>query len=170
MIRKAFLILVFTIFFLFHLSLYAGQAKVYRVIDGDTVQALAGASKITIRLVGIDAPELGRGKRDPGQPFCRQSQKTLAALVLNQVVEIKSYGLDQYDRTLAEIFCKNKNINLEMIRSGMAEVYRGRQPKGLDIQSYRDLEQQAQAVKIGIWSLGSEYQSPKEWRKEKRAQ
>ena len=35
---------------------FAGQFKVNRVTDGDTIKVTGNGSKITIRLVGIDAP------------------------------------------------------------------------------------------------------------------
>jgi endonuclease YncB( thermonuclease family) len=53
-------------------------------------------TKLTIRLVGIDAPEVSHKKYEPGQPFGQQSTKYLAGLVLNKTVDIKSYGPDRY--------------------------------------------------------------------------
>ena len=47
----------------------AGQYEVYRVVDGDTFIVKHGDIKITIRLVGIDAPELSNKKRRTDNPF-----------------------------------------------------------------------------------------------------
>jgi endonuclease YncB( thermonuclease family) len=55
---------------------------------------------LTIRLVGIDAPETSKKKNQPGQPFSRKSTKYLASLVLKKSIEVKSYGTDRYGRTL----------------------------------------------------------------------
>jgi endonuclease YncB( thermonuclease family) len=101
------------------------QYKVTRVHDGDTITVRAGSSELTLRLVGIDAPETSKKKREPGQPSSQQATKHLAGLVLNKVVEIKEYGHDRYGRTLAVVFLEGKNINLEMVKAGLAEVYRG---------------------------------------------
>lgn len=49
-----------------------GQYKVVRVADGDTITILNQGQKVRVRLVGIDAPETSRSKRDPGQPFRRK--------------------------------------------------------------------------------------------------
>jgi micrococcal nuclease len=78
----------------------AGDFKVARVYDGDTIKAEVHDIEIKVRLVGIDAPETYRKKREPGQPDSQQSKKHLAGLVLNKTVDIKGYGLDRYNRVL----------------------------------------------------------------------
>jgi micrococcal nuclease len=90
----------------------AGEYQVSRVLDGDTIVVVQGSGKLIIRLVGIDAPEISHKKYEPGQPFGQQSTKYLAGLVLNKVVDVKSYGPDRYGRTLGEVFLDDKNINL----------------------------------------------------------
>jgi len=52
------LILVLALFIAFYS--YAGQYHIIRVIDGDTIDVDHLNKKFTIRLVGIDAPELER--------------------------------------------------------------------------------------------------------------
>lgn len=54
---------------------FAGQFKVVRVYDGDTVMAAGHGITIKVRLLGIDAPETAHGKRKPGQPFSQRSKK-----------------------------------------------------------------------------------------------
>ena len=51
--------------------------KAIRVIDGDSIVISLGDEKQLIRLVGIDAPETSKNKRDPGQPYSQQSKKYL---------------------------------------------------------------------------------------------
>ena len=70
----------------------AGQFKVNRVTDGDTIKVSSNGSKITVRLVRIDAPETSKKKNEPGQPYSKKSTKHLAGLVLNKSVTVKSYG------------------------------------------------------------------------------
>jgi endonuclease YncB( thermonuclease family) len=76
-----------------------------------------------------------------------------------------SYGTDRYGRTLGVVYVEGKNVNLEMIRTGFAEVYRGRPAKGFDNVPYQEAEDAAKRAGIGVWSLGDKYISPKEWRK-----
>jgi micrococcal nuclease len=144
----------------------AGQFKVIRFTDGDTIKLRSADSKsdITIRLVGIDAPETSKKKNEPGQPFSQSSTKHLAGLVLNKSVDIKSYGTDLYGRTLGVVYCNGTNVNLEMVKAGLAEVYRGSPAKGLDLNAYKKAEKEAREAGRGMWSLGDNYVSPKEWR------
>jgi endonuclease YncB( thermonuclease family) len=51
--------------------------------------------------------------------------------VLNKDVEIKEYGQDRDGRTLGVVLLEGKNVNLEMIKAGYAEVYRGTPPQVL---------------------------------------
>jgi endonuclease YncB( thermonuclease family) len=145
---------------------FAGQFKVTRVTDGDTIKVTGDGSKITIRLVGIDAPETSKKKHEPGQPFSQKSTKYLASLVLNKVVDLKSYGTGRYGRTLGVVFVNGKNVNLAMVKAGLAEVYRGRPAKGFNPQPYKTAEQEARKNKRGMWIQGEKYISPKDWRKQ----
>ena len=143
----------------------AGQFTVTQVYSGDTVKVIGHDIEIKVRLVGIDAPETFKKKRHPGQPFTQESQKYLAGLVLYKTVDIKGYGLGRYNRILGLIHLNGKNINLEMVKAGLAEVYRGRFPRGFDPEPYLQAEAEARKAGRGMWSLGDRYVSPKEWRK-----
>ncbi len=59
-------------------------------------------------------------------------------------------------------------VNLLMVQEGLAEVYRGRPPRGFDIKPYQEAETQAKMRIAGIWTLMDEYISPKDWRKMKK--
>ena len=160
--------LILLLLFLPILSL-AGEFKVTRVYDGDTILVVRDRTDIRkVRLVGIDAPETSRKRYEPGQPYSQQSKKYLTSLVLNRTVTITSYDLDVYNRVLGVVFWEGININLQMVRSGLAEVYRGNPPKGLDLEPYWKAEKQAKAAMRGMWGLGDKYISPKEWRRMQR--
>ncbi len=144
---------------------YAGQFKVTRVTDGDTLKAENQGFKITVRLVGIDAPETSKKKNQPGQPFSKRAKLHLTKMVLDKIVEIDGYGLDRYSRMLGVVYVDDKNVNLELVKEGLAEVYRGRPPKGFDNEPYYKVETAAREAKLNMWSLGDKYISPKKWRK-----
>lgn len=150
---------------LFVTASYAAQFKVTRVSDGDTLKAESQGIEITVRLVGIDAPETSRKKNQPGQPFSKRAKLHLTKMVLNKIVEIDGYGLDRYSRMLGVVYVDEKNVNLELIKQGLAEVYRGRPPKGLDLETYWKAEAEAREARLNMWSLGDKYISPKDWRK-----
>lgn len=44
------------------------------------------------------------------------------------------------------------NVNLEMVKNGLAEVYRGRPAKGFDNGPYPKAEASAREAKVNIWS------------------
>ncbi len=149
----------------FSIPVNAAQYKCTRVTDGDTITVTQNGFKTKIRLVGIDAPEKSRKKHAPGQPFSQTSTKYLAALVLNKYVDIVPYGNDRYGRTLGVVYVDGKNVNLEMVKAGLAEVYRGKPAPGFDNGPYVRAENEAHSAGKGMWSLGDKYTSPKSWRK-----
>ncbi|MBF0204651.1 MAG: thermonuclease family protein [Desulfamplus sp.] len=147
--------------------------QVLKIYDGDSIKVEGSNLTLMLRLVGIDAPESGSGKnrksgiRVNGQPFSSEAKEALTRIIGKKDIYIKSYGTDRYNRILGEILTSDGTlVNLEMVKLGMAEVYRGSPPKELNIKSYRNAESEAKRASRGIWSLGSNYQSPKEWRKQ----
>ena len=127
----------------YSIPLHAAQFKCTRVTDGDTITVTQNGFKTTIRLVGIDAPEKSRKKHEPGQPFSQTSTKYLAGMVLNKYVDIVPYGNDRYGRTLGVVYVDGKNVNLEMVKAGLAEVYRGKPAPGFDNGPYQKAEDEA---------------------------
>jgi endonuclease YncB( thermonuclease family) len=143
----------------------AGELRVVRVTDDDTIKAASDHMEIIVRLVGIDAPETSRKKNEPGQPYSRKATKYLASLVLNKTFTIKEYGTDRYKGILGVVFVNGTNINLEMVKAGLAEVYRGKQPRYFNPKIYQGAEAEARKANRGIWSLGDNYMSPRTWRR-----
>ena len=132
--------------------------------DGDTCR-LKSPDNVTVkvRLVGIDAPEFG-GKKKKGQPLSLESKAFINELVQGKSVTLNALGSDAYNRSLAEIYIGETNVNLEIVRAGLAEVYQGKPPKGLDAVAYARAEAEAKAARKGVWAL-TNYQSPKDFRK-----
>jgi len=104
-------------------------------------------------LAGIVTPEISRIKRGQRQTYSRRARNYLAELILDKIVKIKGYGMDQYERILGVVFLKDKNINLEMVRAGLAEVYSGNPPMSFDLEPYRKVEEEARKAKRGMWAL-----------------
>jgi endonuclease YncB( thermonuclease family) len=88
--------------------------------------------------------------------------KYLAGLVLNKTVEIKEYGQDRYGRTLGVVSIGGEIVNLEMVKAGYAEVYRGTSEVGFDSTPFWKAVEVARAAKHGIWVHGDKYVSPRE--------
>jgi endonuclease YncB( thermonuclease family) len=161
--------LLVSFLFIFPTLSLAGEFIVTRVYDGDTILVTRDRTDTRkVRLVGIDAPETSRKKYELGQTYSQQSKKYLTSLVLNRTVTVISYDLDVYNVVLGVVIWEGININLEMVRSGLAEVYRGNSPKGLDLEPYWKAEKEAKAAMRGMWILADKYVSPKEWRRMQR--
>lgn len=140
-----------------------GHFKTVRIIDGDTFVVMIYDIQMMVRLAGIDAPEMPK-RRFEGQPYCQKAKDFLEKMVLGKHVDIKGYGIEKYGRQLAEVFADGTNVNLELVKAGLAEIYDGRLPKGFDVKPYQQAEAEAKEAKKGIWSLEDKYISPKVWR------
>ena len=112
------------------------------------------SKETSIRLEGIDAPELG-------QPSGKAAKQALSALVFGQVATIKPLEKpDRYGRTLARVFVDGTDVNLEMIRQGMAWHFTTYSKEA----ALADAEKEARAAKRGLWA-DREPVAPWEWRK-----
>jgi endonuclease YncB( thermonuclease family) len=117
------------------------------VLDGDTIDV---ASVGRVRLLGIDAPEIGRGL-DTAAPFAREAQQRLAGLVAHRWVRLEyEDGRDVYRRRLAYVFLETGQfVNELLVRDGLARVVAGR---GLArLGELKRAEAAAQASRRGIW-------------------
>jgi micrococcal nuclease len=106
-----------------------------------------------VSLAGIVPLKISKIKRGQKQNESHCARNYLAELVLGKVVDIKGYGLDQHERILGVVFLKGKNINIEMVRAGVAEVYKGKTLMGLNLAPYRNVEEEARKAKCGMWAL-----------------
>lgn len=150
----------------FSQTLWAGEAMVQSCHDGDTCTVQVAGLSIKVRLVGIDAPEVGR-KRMGGQPFGEEAGDFLNKRVAGKKLNLTQYGIDAYNRPLVTIETPEKTlVNEELVRNGLAEVYEGKTK--YDITNLEKLQGQAKSEKKGMWSLGSRYESPYHYRKVKR--
>ncbi len=91
------------------------------VLDGDTIEV---GGKGRVRLLGIDAPELGAGFDTPAA-FAQEARALMTTLVAHRYVELQSDGetFDRYGRRLAYVLRDDGLfVNAEMLRAGLARV------------------------------------------------
>jgi endonuclease YncB( thermonuclease family) len=157
------------VFFLFlPISSFASQFEVMKVYDGDTIRVKGYGAEIKLRLAGIDAPETSKKRTGLGQRYSQEAKEHLAGLILNKAIEIDGYGYLKGDLMLGVVFLDGKNINLEMVRAGLAEVYLEEPPNELNLDPFFKAERQSRAEKMGIWIQGDGYVSPRTWRERQR--
>lgn len=125
------------------------------VVAGDTLLI----SDVSIRLAGIDAPELGQRCTSPGkgQWDCGlDAKRMLSEVIGGKPVSCRQLYIDAYERLFATCAASNGNdLSAAMVRSGYA-LADGRDHR------YLAEETAARTAGKGIWS-GS-FQTPWEWR------
>lgn len=111
-------------------SVLMADVLVHKVSDGDTVWVTNDdGSKEKVRLNKIDAPEMN-------QPYGKESADRLAKLILGKKVKLEGRSKDRYGRTLSEIYLCSTNINLQLVKEGLAWHYR----EGCEGEEDRTLE------------------------------
>ena len=84
-------------------------ATVDRVADGDSFRA----GDLEVRLVGVNAPELD-------ECYGAEASEWLQNEIADRMVELVIVGVDQFDRSLAEVYFEDRWINQELVASGHA--------------------------------------------------
>jgi micrococcal nuclease len=118
------------------------------VFDGDTIDV---ATVGRVRLLGIDAPEIGRGLDTPA-PFGREARARLSALVLHRWVRLEYEGAttDAYRRRLAYVMTEDGQfVNAVLVSEGLARVS-ARAPLAR-LRELQRAEAAAQASRRGMW-------------------
>lgn len=125
----------------------AMAATVLSIGDGDSIKVLERGQKLKVRLACIDAPETAQS------PFGVASRNQLKALLpVGSTVSLRVQAVDRYGRNVAEVIGNKGMVNLAMVQSGQAFVYRqylGRCDRG----AYLAAERQAQAQRLGVWAV-----------------
>lgn len=154
------LILISLLFFtaLSACSSEENTCRVVHISDGDTLTCLAkGNKQIKVRLAEIDAPE-------KKQAFVQKSKLALSNMVFKQNVRLDEQGKDRYQRTLAIVYYQNKNVNLEMVKQGMAWAYEQYSRDPIYLQE----QERARAKRVGLWADSHPIEPSKRRRQEKR--
>lgn len=130
-----------------------GQHHVYRVVDGDTIRVsdATGTDLGRVRLIGIDAPELGRsGTLD--ECHAGEATQALATLIEGQTVTLlgdpTQTERDRYDRLLAYVELDGIDVGHELVAGG--DVAATPHPHSRQ-NAYAAAHEQARATGTGIW-------------------
>jgi micrococcal nuclease len=129
------------------------SVPVVRVVDGDTFHVLRHGRDVTIRLIGIDTPEVGWYG---GEAECYGAR---AGLFLRDLLDGERVRLefdvdriDPYQRTLAYAYLGDgRMVNRLLVRRGFAEVTIFEPNDRYDPQ-LRAAEEAARAKGAGLWS------------------
>jgi endonuclease YncB( thermonuclease family) len=129
-----------------------GNAVVQSVIDGDSLTLADGR---TVRMVGIQAPKLPKGRPNFAEwPFAREAQAALGELVQGRSVTLHFGGTrqDRYGRVLAQLAREDGLwVQGELIRRGLARVYTFPDNRAAAAEMVA-LEREARVQRRGLWA------------------
>jgi micrococcal nuclease len=127
------------------------------VVDGDTI---AVATIGRVRLLGIRAPELGRGHTTDA-PFAREARARLTSLILNRWVRLEWEGApgDIYGRRVAYVHTEDGVfVNALLVREGLARV--SVRPRLSRLSELQRAESDAQSFRRGMWGAAPQIPTP----------
>ena len=125
--------------------------KVAQVIDGDTLRLHDGRS---VRLIGLNTPELGRkGRR--AEPYAQAAKDRLSALIAASDGEVRLHAgeqpRDSYGRWLAHAFdSAGNNLEARLLAEGLG--YFVAVPPNVTLADCQlAAERKARAARLGLW-------------------
>lgn len=144
-----------------------GQQKVtdYEIEDADTVKLmLSGGNTMSLRLAGIDAPEVSHGdayasnKVFQDQPYGERATEMLEELMASQSSMTAVFDPNAgstYGRTPALLFGDdNVNLNLQLVRQGAAASlpFGKASDRIFDARAFNRAQEEAVESETGMWS------------------
>lgn len=149
------------------------SATVTRVVSGQTIEVNLANRTETIRLLGIDAPDLRQS------PWGVASQQALAQQIEGRTIELEWAQVDpagmperdRFERLHATVWAEDQLVQAELLRSGWGLVQVPEQDterKSPYLSDLRNAEAEARSLDRGLWSPASALrQHPSEFRSER---
>lgn len=127
---------------------------VARVIDGDTFEVNAGSAIDTVRVIGIDTPEIA-DPRKSAECFGAEASSKAKEILSGKNVRLESDPAqgerDKYGRLLRHVFLEDgTNFGLLMIGQGYAHEY-GYPVSGKYRAEYKEAQNYARENSLGLW-------------------
>lgn len=124
------------------------------VIDGDTLRVVLDGRRERVRILGVDAPEVGHDGL-PGECWGEEATTALRALVdsgeVTLVVRAQVDDRDRYDRLLRQVLVDSVDAAAVLLANGDAVTYRALTDSALR-NTYLELEGHARDAESGLWS------------------
>jgi len=138
--------------------------RVVEVHDGDTVSVTLDDKREKVRLIGIDAPELGQ--RPWGQKAKGHLKELLSSSKWEVSLEFDIEKRDIHGRLLSYLWTPDrKMINLQMVEDGYAMLFTV-PPNVRYVDEFRKAQDDARNKGLGIWGRSRLRETPREYRKE----
>lgn len=134
------------------------EARVTRVVDGDTLKVTIGGRVETVRLIGVDTPETVHPTK-PVERFGKEASAFTRRAAGGRTVRLESdpanTDRDRYGRLLRYVFLPDgTHLNAAIIAQGYGHAYT-RFPFAR-MEEFRALEKQAREAGLGLWGPGGD--------------
>ena len=128
---------------------------VSRIVDGDTFVVIRNGSRETVRMIGIDTPEVAHPRKSV-ECFGREASERATALLSGARVRLEldpTQGeRDRHGRILAYVFLRDGTlVNRLLVEEGYAREYTYRAPYAYQT-NFRAMEARARFGEKGLWS------------------
>jgi len=153
--KKSIKIIIFLIAFLLllpSLSL-AGQYKVIRVVDGDTIVVNYKGKYEKVRLLCVNTPESVHPDEKQNIPIGKVASNYAKKRLKGKYVDLEFEGpfRGRYGRLLAYVIVDGINFNLELVREGLSPYYIKYGLSQKYDKEFREAERYARKHKLNIW-------------------
>ena len=153
--RRPLRIVFFSTAFLLLLSTLslAGQYRVIRVVDGDTIVVDYKGKYEKVRLLRVNTPESVHPDEKQNIPMGKVASDYTKSRLEGKYVGLEFEGpvRGKYGRLLAYVFVDGINFNLELVRQGLSPYYTKYGLSQKYDQEFREAERYARHHKLNIW-------------------
>lgn len=144
------------------------EAKVIRVVDGDTIHVLFNGQKYKIRMIGVDTPETVHPNK-PVEFYGKEASNFTKKSLSNKTVYLQKdvSETDRYGRLLRYVWLSrpssnepdeneivDKMYNAILVKQGYAQAYTY-QPDSKYSHIFTRLQHNARENNLGLWSSGN---------------
>lgn len=131
------------------------RARVTKVVDGDTIKVrLANGRRRTVRLIGIDTPEVHGtvecGGRKASRSMRRLTPRGTRVVLVSDPTQDR---VDRYGRLLRYVMKSGRDMNRAQVNRGWANVYVYDSTPFKRVSGYRKSQRAAKSAPRGVWRV-----------------
>ena len=128
------------------------EAKVLKVVDGDTIKVSIKGTTYNVRYIGIDTPETKhptKGVEHFGPEASAYNKKLVGGKTVRLVKDVGN--TDKYNRLLRYIYVGDLFVNAKLVKEGYAHAS-SYPPDVKYADKFRELERSAKENNKGLWA------------------
>ena len=150
--HKILFILIASLLLLPPISL-AGQCRVIRVVDGDTIVVNYKGNLEKVRLLRVNTPESVHPDKKQNIPMGKVASDFTKKRLKGKYVDLDFEGpfRGRYGRLLAYVIVDGQNFNLELVREGLSPYYTKYGLSQNYDEEFREAERYARKHQLNIW-------------------